>query len=262
MSLYLNINQQQAGPYEISNVNQMLVNSEISLETLGWMEGMANWEPLSSPTFTGVGIKGQTATHSSSTIQNPKAQNSVRGNGTFSIGLAIGEAFTFFKANALGSIAWLVITSALSSTGIGFLLLPLLGVNYFGCAKRFQETGQKMEIGDLFDFSKAVEKIFGPIILGFIIGIGLICLIIPGFIFSMWWTFSPCVLADRPDLSFIDSMKESRRVAKGNWIKLIVLFIAIGFLQIAGLLCFGVGLLVTIPVGHIALFYAYNQCKN
>ena len=119
-----------------------------------------------------------------------------------------------------------------------------------------------MDIGELFDFNKAVEKIFGPIILGFIIGIGFCLLIIPGFILSMWWTFSPCVLADRPDLSFTDAMKASRNLAKGNWIKIIMLFILLGLLQIVGAICFGIGLLVTIPVGHLALYFAYKQAKG
>lgn len=57
-------------------------------------------------------------------------------------------------------------------------------------------------------------------------------------------------------------MKESRFIAKGNWINLIILFVAIGFLQILGAICFGIGLLVTIPVGYLALYNAYDQCKR
>ena len=141
-------------------------------------------------------------------------------------------------------------------------MTSLMGVNLFACAKRFQENGQKMDIGDLFDFTKWVEKIFGPIVLGILIGIGFLFLVIPGIIFAIWWTFSPCVLADRPNLSFTDAMKASRNVAKGNWIRLILLFIVLGFLQILGVICLGVGLLVTIPVGHVALYFAYAQCRK
>ena len=265
MVLFLNINQEQVGPYEIDQVNQMLSSSKVSMETQAWMEGMTGWEPLSSSTFSLLGIGGkstQTTVQPQMVVDHQSVQNQVSGNGTCSISGAIGEAFTFFKANAFGSIAWLIITSVLSSTGIGFFVAPLLGVNLFICVKNFRETGKKMELGELFDFSKAVEKIFGPIVLGVIIGFGFVLLILPGFIFSMWWAFSPCVLADRPDLSFTDAMKESRLIAKGNWIKLMVLFMVIGLLQILGAICFGVGLLVTIPVGHIALYCAYVQCKQ
>jgi hypothetical protein len=265
MAIYLNINQQQAGPFEIDNVNQMISLNQITLDTLGWMDGMPNWEPLNSETFfkLGIGNNRSPKLSNSESVKDPAVElGSPKGGGSIAIGSAIGEAFKFFKANFIGCIGWVVISGVLSCTAIGALLTPLLGVNLFSCAKRFQENGKKMEIGELFDFNKAVEKIFGPIILGFIIGIGFLILIIPGVILSMWWTFSPCVLADRPDLSFTDAMKASRAVAKGNWIKIILLFIVIGLLQIMGAMCLGIGLIVTIPVGHLALFYAYKQARG
>ena len=44
--VYLNINNQQAGPYSVETVNQMLSSNQAFPETLGWMQGMANWEAL------------------------------------------------------------------------------------------------------------------------------------------------------------------------------------------------------------------------
>ena len=132
----------------------------------------------------------------------------------------------------------------------------------FYLCQKISGNWKKNGSGRSFNFDKAVEKIFGPIILGIIIGIGFLILIIPGIIFSMWWTFSACVLADRPDLSFTDAMKASRNVAKGNWISLILLFVVIGLLQVLGMICLGFGLFVTIPVGHLALYYAYKQAKD
>jgi len=267
MGVYINLNQKQAGPYETGQINQMFTNGQVNLETLGWMEGMVNWEPLSSPTFSALGIgghhPGEQINDSSSRPNEPTHKIGQKdASGTFAIGAAIGEAFTFFKANMLGSISWLALTIILGSTMIGALLIPLISVNLFACVKRFMDSGKKMDLGELFDFSKAVEKIAGPIVLGFIIVVGFVLLIIPGLIFSMWWTFSPCVQAHQPNFSFTDAMKESRNAAKGNWIKILLLLFLIGLLQILGALCLGVGLLVTIPVGHIALFCAYYQCKN
>ena len=250
----------------MSEINQMFTNGQVTLETLGWMEGMVNWEPLSSPKISDLGIGGppsdEQINESSSTPNAPHKLGQKNVSGTFSIGAAIGESFTFFKANMLGSISWLTLTCVLGSTMIGALLIPLISVNLFACVKRFMDSGKKMDLGELFDFSKAVEKIAGPIVLGFIIGVGFVLLIIPGLIFSMWWTFSPCVLAHQPDFSFTDAMKESRNAAKGNWIKILLLLFLVGLLQILGALCLFVGLLITIPVGHIALFCAYYQCKK
>jgi uncharacterized membrane protein len=267
VGIYVNLNQKQAGPYEAVQINQMFTNGQVTLDTLGWMDGMANWEPLSSPSFHSLGIGTQILGKQVSQISlRSEEQTHKLGqtfeSGTFAIGSAISEAFTFFKANMLGSISWLALTGVLGSTMIGALLIPLISVNLFACVKRFMDSGKKMDLGDLFDFSKAVEKIAGPIVLGFIIGVGFVFLIIPGLIFSMWWTFSPCVIAHQPNFSFTDAMKESRNAAKGNWIKMLLLFFLLGLLQILGALCLGVGLLVTIPVGHIALYCAYYQCKK
>jgi hypothetical protein len=267
VGIYINLNQKQACPYETPQINQMFTNGQVTLETLGWMEGMVNWEPLSSPTFSDLGIGGQLSgeqiNESSSTPNAPPHKLGQKNeSGTFAIGSAIGEAFTFFKANILGSISWLTLTIILGSTMIGALLIPLISVNLFACVKRFMDSGKKMDLVELFDFSKAVEKIAGPIVLGFIIVVGFVLLVIPGLIFSMWWTFSPCVQAHQPNFSFTDAMKESRNAAKGNWIKILLLLFLVGLLQILGALCLFVGLLVTIPVGHIALFCAYYQCKK
>lgn len=262
MAIFININQQQTGPYDVDQINQMLGSGQINLECLAWREGMANWEPLNSPTFASFGVNNHSKTNQiQGNIENID-QSVPEGGGSISIGKAVGDSFTFFKHNAVGCVAWALLSGFLSCTGIGALIVPLMGVNLFSCVKRFQENGQKMDLGDLFDFSKWVEKIFGPIVLGIIIFIGFLFFIIPGLIFSIWWTFSPCVLADRPNLSFTDAMKGSRNVAKGNWINLILLFIIIGLLQILGMICLGIGLLVTIPVGHIALYFAYTQCKK
>ena len=65
------------------------------------------------------------------------------GGGSISIGAAIGDAFGFFKQNALGCLVWLILHPILGATGIGSFLIPLIGVNLFICAKRFQEIGKK-----------------------------------------------------------------------------------------------------------------------
>ena len=54
--IYLNINNQQAGPYDIEGVNQMLSANQVTSETLGWMQGMANWEAISSESFKSMGV--------------------------------------------------------------------------------------------------------------------------------------------------------------------------------------------------------------
>ena len=55
-NLFLNLNNEQKGPFGVDQVNQMLSSGEATVETLAWMEGMEGWEPLSSTTFSALGV--------------------------------------------------------------------------------------------------------------------------------------------------------------------------------------------------------------
>ena len=277
--IYLNINNQQAGPYNIEAVNQMLTSNQITPETLGWMQGMANWEAIKSDTFRSLGVGAQSSSNSPSSkkiqsetpktkqISNQEAKKSSDAaksqiGGTFQIAKAVGEAFSFYKANLSGSIAWLILAGIISMIPLANLIVPLMGVNFYTCVKKFRDSGQKMSMGDLFDFSNALDKIIGPIVLGILIGIGYICLVIPGVILTFMWAFTPCVQGDRSDLSFIQAMKESKKLAKGNYLKIFILVTTLAILAFSGFLLLGFGALVTLPVAHVALYCAYDQCKR
>ena len=277
--IYLNINNQQAGPYDVDGVNQMLSSNQVAPETLGWMQGMANWESLSSDTFKSLGVVLKTTAKPSPLTTNgnqshqPKQSSNSRVKssnqltesgvgGTFKIGKAIGDAFSFYKANLVGSIAWLILAIIISVIPVANLIVPLIGVNFYTSVRNYRESGQKMSFGDLFDFSDALDKIIGPIVVGVLIFLGYICLIIPGIILTFMWAFTPCVQGDRVELSFIQAMKESKRLAKGNYIKIFFFVIIIGILAFSGFLLLGFGALITIPVAHVALYCAYDQCKN
>ena len=56
------------------------------------------------------------------------------------------------------------------------LIVPLMGVNFYTCVRNFRATGQKMSLGELFDFSHILDKIVGPIVVGIFIAIGYFCL--------------------------------------------------------------------------------------
>lgn len=46
MQIYLARNNQQAGPYTLEQINQMLANQQVLLTDLAWHQGMAEWKPL------------------------------------------------------------------------------------------------------------------------------------------------------------------------------------------------------------------------
>ena len=279
--IYLNINNQQAGPYDVAAVNEMLSSGQITPETLGWIQGMANWEPINSNTFANLGIQ-QTPTPAARA--SPEAPESVQKQQilskqvkrtedtttspildtprTFKIGQAIGEAFAFYKANALMSTAWFVLAIIIGGIPIVNFIVPLMGVNFYTCVRNFRAFGQKMSFGELFDFSHAFDKIIGPIVVGILIAIGYVLFVIPGIILTFMWAFTPCIQGDKTDMSFFNAMKESKRVAKGNYIKIFLLILTLAIFAALGFILLGIGALVTVPVAHVALYCAYDQCKS
>ncbi len=46
MQIYLARNNQQAGPYSLEQLNQMLANQQVLLTDLVWHQGMSEWKPL------------------------------------------------------------------------------------------------------------------------------------------------------------------------------------------------------------------------
>ncbi len=46
MQIYLARNNEQAGPYSLEQVNQMLASNQVVLSDLAWHEGMQEWKPL------------------------------------------------------------------------------------------------------------------------------------------------------------------------------------------------------------------------
>jgi hypothetical protein len=77
--IYLNINNQQAGPYDVTAVTEMLSSGQITPDTLAWIQGMANWEPVSSNTFASLGIQ-LNPQPTTSTVPKPSAPSPQKTN--------------------------------------------------------------------------------------------------------------------------------------------------------------------------------------
>jgi len=60
----------------------------------------------------------------------------------------------------------------------------------------------------------------------------------------------------------IASMKESYAITKGRFWKLLGFWIVIGLFNLLGLIPFGIGLLVTVPVSALASIYVYRELSR
>jgi hypothetical protein len=80
----------------------------------------------------------------------------------------------------------------------------------------------------------------------------------PGIWFALVTVFAIPLHHEHPSLGIWKSMKFSANVVHRHFCCMFGFVILLGLLQILGLLCLGVGLLITIPLAHIALCYAYH----
>ena len=87
--------------------------------------------------------------------------------------------------------------------------------------------------------------------------IGLVLFIVPGIIAMLFFMFSTLIVIDR-GLGPIEAMKESMRITEGNRWPLLGLIGLLFLILVVGVLAFGVGLLVAMPIATLAFVHAYR----
>ncbi len=91
--------------------------------------------------------------------------------------------------------------------------------------------------------------------------LGFILLIIPGIILAIGWMFAPFIVIDK-GYGPVASLKESWRITRGHRWKLFLLAIVIGLMNLAGVLVFFVGILVTAPITLLTLSHVYRMLSQ
>ena len=99
------------------------------------------------------------------------------------------------------------------------------------------------------------------ILIGLIVVGGLILFIIPGIYFALKYQFAFYLIIDK-NMRVRDSMRLSAKMTKGVKMKLLGFSFVIGLINLVGLLLFGVGLLVTIPVSGLANLSLYRHFEK
>lgn len=116
---------------------------------------------------------------------------------------------------------------------------------------------QKAEFEDLYIHYKKIPGLFVlSVIVTVLIFLGLIALIIPGIYLCLRFIFTNIAKIDK-DISIKESMALSTKITNGIKLKLLFYGIIFGFVNLLGLLCLGVGVLVTAPVTSLAFTKIY-----
>ncbi len=179
----------------------------------------------------------------------------------------ISEAWEIFKKYPGGFIGFIFITYAIT-IGIGLIpmgsfaniaISPCLSIGLALVVRKIMR-GEPYEFSDFFKgFNKITELFVTNLLGGLMIILGFICLILPGFYLAIAYAFMNYFAYFLFDGSYWNTLERGRKFISKQWGDYFVFFLLIMLLNIAGLICFGIGLLVTVPVSMIAVFIAFEK---
>jgi uncharacterized membrane protein len=165
-------------------------------------------------------------------------------------------------------LLYAVIIIAVSSIPIPFIgqlaqiviIGPLaVGLSWYClCKIRKREIG----VSALFEGFKIFLPALGMYLLIYIFTVlGMLFLIIPGIILSLAFSLSYFIIIDK-NLGPWESMKASFDMTKGFRWRILAIGMLCSLINILGLLCLGVGILVTMPLNTLALAALYQRLNT
>jgi len=118
--------------------------------------------------------------------------------------------------------------------------------------------GDKLEIKNMFEaFHNYWNAVLANVLVGVIVVIGFMLLIVPGIIFACKLVFTPYLVVDRK-MEVIEAVKESWRMTSGHAWKVFGMGLLAILIGIAGLICFGVGIIIAIMWIRVAFASLYH----
>ena len=177
-----------------------------------------------------------------------------------SIGLNTEELMPFFSQVLSIDLIFIQIhgAAALIIFSIVYLVLFEWPMEY-GFAYGFLRAArnEKLQINDVFNvFQNYSAAVLANLLTAMIIMIGLMVLIIPGIVFACKLAFVPYLVVDKK-MDAVSAVKESWRMTRGHAFSVFLIgFLAI-FIGLAGLITFGVGIIIAIIWIRLAMATLY-----
>jgi uncharacterized membrane protein len=186
----------------------------------------------------------------------------------FSIQDSIQKGWEYFKAQPLNSLAFTMLIFSIQAVStfylddfsllISIIVSPPLTAGFFLIANRISR-GVEVQFSHFFEgFSYWGILIVTSLVSGILTFLGILALVIPGIYLAVAFTFAvPFALYSGTD--FWTSLELSRKLITMNWWKFFGFVIVLAIFNIVGLLCFLVGILVTIPVSYYAIYAVFEE---
>ena len=171
---------------------------------------------------------------------------------TIVISWAIGSVAGTFGDKGTGALLGAIVNIALST---------LLGLGMTTFLLKVHDSVENAKVDDLWNPRPFVSFLVAQILMMFIIVIGLFLLIVPGIILSLMLIFTPYLIVTR-HMGPVAALQESRRMTRGHKWQLLGLILLVAVINILGILCILVGLLITVPVTSLAIVHAFRSIER
>lgn len=179
-------------------------------------------------------------------------------NLSFLVGITIGFALLQFIFGFLGGLLeknsqilfilfQIIVTifSIMVTMGVQWIALKLL-------------RSEPVVFGNMLDPVKLFWRYVGvSVVYGFVVFVGLMLLIVPGIVWALKYRLVWYLVLDKK-LPVFEAFKESGVMTYGYKKDILFVGIALSLLNLCGLILFGIGLMVTIPLSWIATALVYK----
>ncbi len=134
---------------------------------------------------------------------------------------------------------------------------PLLAGFHIAAIGRLQ--GRRTDINDFFKgFNFFVPTLVASIVIAVFSTIGMLLCIIPGLVVMAMYQFTYLFIVDKK-LDFWPAMQASHAVVKQDYFGFTIFTVALGLLNLVGVLACIVGVLITVPISWAAITIAYRD---
>ncbi len=176
---------------------------------------------------------------------------------TFFIGISTPEFQTIVATEHFFINPWTSALYAVVMVLLGLVTLVLrIGTLKVGLALYNYDRAQYSHLfSGAYYFARYMAAFF---LFSLICGAGLVLFVIPGIVWGLTYYFFGLALVDK-DCSVMEALRFSQKITYGYRKDLFLLLIVLALLNSLGSLLFGVGLLFTVPMSHLALVYMYKQ---
>jgi len=164
----------------------------------------------------------------------------------------VNQMVTDQKVNARGILIVL---------GVTIISAPVSTIFMAGLFKYYLKLirGEMPTVSDAFSGfgSRTGQLILLSLVQMTLVVVGYMFCIIPGIYLTVAWYFAIPLVIDR-NLDFWPALQLSRRLVSKHWFIVFAAMLVFGLVAMIGIIACGIGILVTMPVGTIALMYAYE----